>query len=158
MHLPAFFTEPFRLRTWKKTAYALIALPLGVIWFSLFLTLGTTSLSLIVFVVVGILALFAIVTIANMDVAYLAPSGYPGARDIISSVALTFFAVLGFGVVGTKTLMSVSSVKSCTSPWEMPVMKPRVHTPLRGYSISTHSRKAEDLFASTVSMICLIAL
>jgi signal transduction histidine kinase len=51
MHLPAFFTEPFRLRTWKKTAYALIALPLGVIWFSLFLTLGTTSLSLIVFVV-----------------------------------------------------------------------------------------------------------
>jgi signal transduction histidine kinase len=51
MQLPRFFTEPFRLRTWKETAYAVLALPLGVAWFSIFLTLGTTSLSLIVFVV-----------------------------------------------------------------------------------------------------------
>jgi amino acid transporter len=55
--------------------------------------------SLIVFVVVGILAVFAAVTIANMDTTLLAPSSYPGVRDIVSSVALTFFAVLGFGVV-----------------------------------------------------------
>jgi len=55
--------------------------------------------SLIVFVVVGILAGFAVATIANMDSSLLAPSAYPGARDIISSVALTFFAFLGFGVV-----------------------------------------------------------
>jgi len=55
--------------------------------------------SLIVFVVVGILAIFAIVTIANIDPARLAPSTYPGARQIVSSVALTFFAFLGFGVV-----------------------------------------------------------
>jgi amino acid transporter len=55
--------------------------------------------SLIVFVVVGILAIFAVVTIANIDTSLLAPSGYPGARDIVSSVALTFFAFLGFGVV-----------------------------------------------------------
>jgi signal transduction histidine kinase len=51
MHVPRFFTEPFRLRTWKETAYALLALPLGVAWFTIFLTLGVTSLSLIVFVV-----------------------------------------------------------------------------------------------------------
>jgi signal transduction histidine kinase len=51
MHVPAFFTAPFRLRTWKETAYAVVALPLGVAWFTIFLTLGTTSLSLIVFVV-----------------------------------------------------------------------------------------------------------
>jgi signal transduction histidine kinase len=51
MHVPGFFTAPFRLRTWKETAYALVAFPLGVTWFTLFLTLGTTSLSLIVFVV-----------------------------------------------------------------------------------------------------------
>ena len=58
MHVPRFFTEPFRLRTWKETAYALLALPLGVAWFTIFLTLGTTSLSLIVFVVgVPLLAL-----------------------------------------------------------------------------------------------------
>jgi amino acid transporter len=50
-------------------------------------------------VVVGILALFAVVTIANMDTSLLAPSGYPGIQDIVSSVALTFFAFLGFGIV-----------------------------------------------------------
>jgi amino acid transporter len=55
--------------------------------------------SLIVFVVVGILAAFAAVTIANWNPSLLAPSGYPGVRDIVSSVALTFFAFLGFGVV-----------------------------------------------------------
>ena len=55
--------------------------------------------SLVVFVVVGILAAFAIVTIANIEPANLAASTYPGPRDIISSVALTFFAFLGFGVV-----------------------------------------------------------
>jgi amino acid transporter len=55
--------------------------------------------SLVVFVVVGILAIFAVVTIANIDTSLLAPSTYPGAQDIVSSVALTFFAFLGFGVV-----------------------------------------------------------
>jgi amino acid transporter len=52
-----------------------------------------------VFVVIGILALFAVVTIANADASHLAPSTYPPARDIVSSVALTFFAFLGFGIV-----------------------------------------------------------
>jgi amino acid transporter len=55
--------------------------------------------SLIVFVVVGILALFAVVTILNMDPSHLAPSTYPSLQLIVSSVALTFFAFLGFGVV-----------------------------------------------------------
>lgn len=55
--------------------------------------------SLIVFVVVGILAFFALVTIANIEPSLLSPSLYPGVQDIVSSVALTFFAFLGFGVV-----------------------------------------------------------
>ena len=55
--------------------------------------------SAIVFVVVGILLFFAVVTIINMDPHLLAPSGYPPAKDILSSVALTFFAFLGFGIV-----------------------------------------------------------
>ena len=55
--------------------------------------------SAIVFVVVGILGAFAVVTLVNMDPELLAPSGYPGVADIVSSVALTFFAFLGFGVV-----------------------------------------------------------
>jgi amino acid transporter len=62
-------------------------------------TLVARVQSVIVFVVVGILALFAAVTIANMDTSLLAPSNYPGAQNIISSVALTFFAFLGFGIV-----------------------------------------------------------
>ena len=55
--------------------------------------------SVIVFIVIGILALFAVVTIANLDPSLLAPSGYPPVKDIFSSVALTFFAFLGFGIV-----------------------------------------------------------
>jgi amino acid transporter len=53
----------------------------------------------VVYVVIGILALFAVVTIAEMDPHLLAFSGYPSVRDIVSSVALTFFAFLGFGVI-----------------------------------------------------------
>ncbi len=53
----------------------------------------------IVFVVVGILTFFAVVTLVNVDPSLLAPSGYPGLQEIVSSVALTFFAFLGFGVV-----------------------------------------------------------
>jgi amino acid transporter len=55
--------------------------------------------TVIVWIVVGILLGFAAVTIVNMDPSLLDPSGYPSVRDIVSSVALTFFAFLGFGVV-----------------------------------------------------------
>ncbi|WP_308799335.1 APC family permease [Agromyces silvae] len=55
--------------------------------------------SVIVVIVLVILVVFAVVTIANLDPALLAPAGYPGAREIVSSVALTFFAFLGFGVI-----------------------------------------------------------
>jgi amino acid transporter len=55
--------------------------------------------SVIVTIVLVILVIFAVVTIASWNPALLAPSGYPGWRDIVSSVALTFFAFLGFGVI-----------------------------------------------------------
>ncbi|HEY1106825.1 MAG TPA: APC family permease, partial [Agromyces sp.] len=55
--------------------------------------------SVIVVVVLAILVVFATVTIANWDPALLDPAGYPGVQQIISSVALTFFAFLGFGVI-----------------------------------------------------------
>ena len=55
--------------------------------------------TVIVYVVLGILVLFAIVTLATLQPALLAPSGYPPLRDIIASVALTFFAFLGFGII-----------------------------------------------------------
>jgi amino acid transporter len=55
--------------------------------------------SLVVTVVIGILSVFAVVTLFNLDPDLLAPSDYPGFADIIASVALTFFAFLGFGVI-----------------------------------------------------------
>ncbi len=55
--------------------------------------------SLVVFVVIGILIVFAVTTLANIEPGLLAVSGYPSLRDIVASVALTFFAFLGFGVI-----------------------------------------------------------
>ena len=55
--------------------------------------------TVVVVVVVGILIVFSIATLSNLDVDLLAFSGYPSVRDIVSSVALTFFAFLGFGVI-----------------------------------------------------------
>ena len=55
--------------------------------------------TVVVYVVVGILTLFAVSTLANIDLDLLAFSGYPSLSDIVASVALTFFAFLGFGVV-----------------------------------------------------------
>ena len=55
--------------------------------------------TVIVYIVLGILVIFAVVTLVNMNPSLLAPSGYPPLRDIVSSVALTFFAFLGFGII-----------------------------------------------------------
>lgn len=55
--------------------------------------------AVIVNVVIAILVVFAVATIANLNPSLLAPSGYPGVREIAASVALTFFAFLGFGVI-----------------------------------------------------------
>lgn len=55
--------------------------------------------TVVVVVVIGILTVFAVATLANIDPHLLAFSGYPSVRDVVSSVALTFFAFLGFGVI-----------------------------------------------------------
>jgi amino acid transporter len=55
--------------------------------------------SLIVWVLLGVFAVFAVVTLADMDPSLLAPSGYPSVTKIVASVALTFFAYLGFSVI-----------------------------------------------------------
>ncbi|MCU7722845.1 APC family permease [Actinoplanes sp. KI2] len=55
--------------------------------------------TVIVYVVLSILVVFAVVTLADMDPSLLAPAGYPPLQDIVSSVALTFFAFLGFGII-----------------------------------------------------------
>ncbi|MET7990875.1 APC family permease [Amycolatopsis sp. NPDC005232] len=55
--------------------------------------------TIIVYIVLGILVLFSLVTLFTIDPSLLAPSGYPPLGDIIASVALTFFAFLGFGII-----------------------------------------------------------
>ncbi len=83
---------------WAKVFAAAIVLVMTMVNI-LGSTLVARAQSVIVFVVIGILAIFAVVTIANMDTSLLTPSEYPPFRDIFSSVALTFFAFLGFGIV-----------------------------------------------------------
>jgi amino acid transporter len=65
--------------------------------------IGSTAVaraqSIVVVIVIGALSVFAITALSNLHPNYLAFSGYPPLRKIVSSVALTFFAFLGFGVV-----------------------------------------------------------
>jgi len=53
----------------------------------------------IVWAVVAILGGFAVITMRNADYSLLSPDDYPGVDSIMSSVAITFFAFLGFSVV-----------------------------------------------------------
>jgi amino acid transporter len=55
--------------------------------------------SLIVVVLLAVFAVFIAVTLVDIDFDLLAFSGYPSFSDIIASVALTFFAYLGFSVI-----------------------------------------------------------
>ncbi|HET6171960.1 MAG TPA: APC family permease [Gaiellales bacterium] len=64
---------------------------------------GATFVSRVAAVMVVVLlcvfAFFVVVTIPHVDFDLLAFSGYPPFSKIISSIALTFFAFLGFGVM-----------------------------------------------------------
>jgi amino acid transporter len=84
--------------TWVKVFAVLL-----VAVMSLLNVLGSRAVAnaqtVVVVVVIGCLSVFAIATLANLHPHLLAPSGYPPVKDIISSVALTFFAFLGFGVI-----------------------------------------------------------
>jgi len=55
--------------------------------------------SLIVIALLAVFAVFIAVTIVDIDFDLLAFSGYPPFTDIVASVALTFFAYLGFSVI-----------------------------------------------------------
>ena len=55
--------------------------------------------SVIVVAVLGVFAVFIVSTVGSIDSDNLATSTYPGIGDIIASVALTYFAYLGFAVI-----------------------------------------------------------
>jgi amino acid transporter len=66
--------------------------------------------SVMVVVLLGVFAVFVWVTISDADFHLLAFSGYPSFSKIIASIALTFFAFLGFGVM-TFTVASLRDPK-----------------------------------------------
>jgi amino acid transporter len=84
--------------TWATGFTVLLLLTMGALN-----TLGAKAVAkaqgIIVRVVLAILVVFALVTVLTADWGLLAPSGYPTLRQVSSSVALTFFAFLGFGVI-----------------------------------------------------------
>lgn len=55
--------------------------------------------TVIVVVVLIVLSSFAVAMLAQMDASMLSPADYPPVSYILASVALTFFAYLGFGVI-----------------------------------------------------------
>jgi amino acid transporter len=65
--------------------------------------IGTTFVSRVasamVVVLLGVFAVFIVVTISDVNFDLLAFSGYPSFSKIVASIALTFFAFLGFGVM-----------------------------------------------------------
>ncbi len=66
--------------------------------------------SLMVVVLLGVFSVFIVVTIKEVNFDLLAVSGYPSFSKIIASIALTFFAFLGFGVM-TFTVASLRDPK-----------------------------------------------
>ena len=72
--------------------------------------IGTTFVSrvasVMVVVLLAVFAVFIVVTISDIDLDLLAFSGYPSFSKIVASIALTFFAFLGFGVM-TFTVVSL---------------------------------------------------
>ena len=59
----------------------------------------TRASSVIVTAELAVFAVFIVATFGDLHPHLLAPSGYPSLREIISAVALTFFAFLGFAVI-----------------------------------------------------------
>lgn len=58
-------TEPFKLRTWRETAHNLLAFPLGLLWFVVFLPLLVLGVSLIPLALTGLVVLFIAFVLAQ---------------------------------------------------------------------------------------------
>ena len=84
--------------TWSKVLTVVVVLLVAVVNIAGAKFIDRVQ-SLIVFVLLAVFAVFIVVTLRQVDPELLAPSTYPPTTDIVSSVALTFFAYLGFTVI-----------------------------------------------------------
>ena len=73
--------------------------------------------AVMVVVLLCVFAVFVVVTIKDVNFDLLAFSGYPPFSKIISSIALTFFAFLGFGVMTFTVANSATPSASCRERW-----------------------------------------
>jgi amino acid transporter len=73
-------------------------------------TFVSRAASVMVVVLLAVFAVFIVVTISDVNFDLLAFSGYPSFSKIVASIALTFFAFLGFGVM-TFTVASLRDPK-----------------------------------------------
>jgi amino acid transporter len=85
-------------KAWSKLFASLAVVGLGVL--NVRGTRGVDKVQTVI--VVALLVVFAVFIVAaftELNTHLLSPAGYPSLRQIISSVALTFFAYLGFAVI-----------------------------------------------------------
>lgn len=83
---------------WDNVLASLVVIAMAVL--NLFgAALVAKAQAVIVWILLAVFAGFAIVTLVQIDPDLLAPSTYPSWGTIIASVALTFFAYLGFSVI-----------------------------------------------------------
>ena len=73
--------------------------------------------SVMVVVLLVVFAVFIVVTISDVNFDLLAFSGYPPFSKIVSSIALTFFAFLGFGVMTFTVANLRDPSASCRERW-----------------------------------------
>lgn len=108
---------------WTKSFAVLVVLVMTVLNI-----LGSQAVAraqtVVVVIVLGIPTVFAIATLATLDPGPLAFSGYPPLRDIVSSIALTFFAFPSFGVI-TFTAKDLANPSRQLRPgcWSLPLCR-----------------------------------
>jgi amino acid transporter len=94
----ALFIGTNAAKGWSKVFASVIVLVMALIN-----TRGTKGVdklqTLIVVALLAVFGVFIVATFTTLNTHLLSPSDYPPARKIISSVALTFFAYLGFAVI-----------------------------------------------------------
>jgi amino acid transporter len=94
----ALFVGTHAAKGWSRLFASVIVVVMGALNIK-----GTRGVdraqSVIVITLLVVFSVFIVATFTELNPHLLAPSGYPSVRELLSSVALTFFAYLGFSVI-----------------------------------------------------------